>query len=65
MVSRGPCVVFCGSCVVGCGSCVVGRASKILHVYTSYIHTLMLFQMPSRKSGTPNDFEGIVPKMVR
>ena len=63
-----------GSWVVGSGSWVVGRGSEILHVYTSCIHTYMLFQMPSRKSGfvrdlflacTPSDSEGIVPKLLR
>ena len=36
---------------VGRESWVVCRGSEILHVYTSCIHTFVLFQMPSRNSG--------------
>ena len=56
------------------GGWVVTRGSEILHVYTSCIHTFMLFQRLSRNSSfdrdlflacTTNDSEGIVPKTLR
>ena len=40
-----------GELVVSRGSCVMACGSEIPHVYTSCIHTFMLFQMPSRNSG--------------
>ena len=44
-----------GSWVVVRGPWVVGRGPEIPNVYTSCIHTFMLFQMPSRKSGFVRD----------